>query len=212
MAQIYLNLLNDKTTRRAVKDALKQFRRQDPRSSEDQKREVLSKAYEDVMERINKQIPGFRELALRVLSWITCAKRPLTTSELRHALAIKDGDSKLDEENFEEIKIIISVCAGLVIVDDENNIIPLVHDTTQEYFEETWELWFSNAKTAIMMACVTYLSFDVFEHGFCKKDYESKDRLKLYIFFCVRCGILGAPHSRTSDSQPAVKRGSYSIS
>jgi hypothetical protein len=82
LAQIYLGSLDDKTTQRAVRSALMQFRRQSPGSSGEQKREVLDKAYKDVMERINGQQPGFRRLAEKVLSWITCAKRPLTTSEL----------------------------------------------------------------------------------------------------------------------------------
>ena len=53
------------------------------------------------MERINTQQPGFRRLAEKVLSWITCARRPLTTSELQHALAVVVGDYKLDQDNLE---------------------------------------------------------------------------------------------------------------
>jgi hypothetical protein len=114
-----------------------QFRRQSPELGEDQKREVLDKVYKDVIERINRQQPGFLRLAEKVLSWITCAKRPLTTSELQHALAIVVGDSKLNEDNLERIEIIVSVCAGLVTVNEESRIIRLVHYTTQEYFERT---------------------------------------------------------------------------
>jgi hypothetical protein len=31
----------------------------------------------------------------------------------------------------------VSVCAGLVTIDEESNIIRLVHHTTQEYFERS---------------------------------------------------------------------------
>jgi hypothetical protein len=41
------------------------------------------------MDRIQGQIVNSRELAKQVLSWITCAKRPLTTFELRYALAVE---------------------------------------------------------------------------------------------------------------------------
>jgi hypothetical protein len=61
--------------------------------------EALDYAYMEGMERIEGQSTGFRELAKRVLSWITCAKRPLTTSELRHALAVEIGESELDRDN-----------------------------------------------------------------------------------------------------------------
>lgn len=104
-----------------------QFRRQIPGSSEDKKREVLDEAYEDVMERISGQKPGFRRLAEKVLSWITCTKRPLSTLELENALAVLAGDSKLDGDNLERIETIISASAGLVTVDDESKIIRLVH-------------------------------------------------------------------------------------
>ena len=46
---------------------------------------------------------------------------------------------KLDEENLPEIEDMVSVCAGLVTIDEESNIIRLVHYTTQEYFERTQE-------------------------------------------------------------------------
>ncbi|KAH8790559.1 hypothetical protein BGZ57DRAFT_875826 [Hyaloscypha finlandica] len=38
--------------------------------------------YEDAMERISGQIKDQEELAKQVLSWITCAKRPLAMTEL----------------------------------------------------------------------------------------------------------------------------------
>jgi hypothetical protein len=56
-------------------------------------------AYKDAIERINSQVKDQEELAKQVLWWITCAKRPLTTSELQHALAVEIGESQLDEDN-----------------------------------------------------------------------------------------------------------------
>jgi hypothetical protein len=137
LAQIYLTSLDDKTTPRAIRGALIQFQKQNLGSTEDQKREVLDKVYKNAIERIHGQSKGFRELAEKVLSWITCAKRPLITSELQHALAIIISESKLDETNFARIERIVSVYAGLVTVDEESNIIRLVYYTTQEYFERT---------------------------------------------------------------------------
>ena len=131
------------------------------------------------MERIGGQVKDQEELAKQVLSWITCAKRPLTTSELQHALAVEVGESALDEENLPQIEDIVSVCAGLVAVDKESNIIRLVHYTTKEYFERTQNHWFPNAETDITAICVTYLSFHAFESGFCQTDAEFEERLRL---------------------------------
>jgi len=133
---------------------------------------VYDHAYKEAMERIGGQIPDSQELAKQVLSWITCATRPLTALELRHALAVEINGSKLDGENLPEIEDMVSVCAGLVTVDEESSIIRLVHYTTQEYFERTWKDWFPNAQTDIAITCITYLSFDAFEAGFCPTDDE----------------------------------------
>ena len=131
------------------------------------------------MERIEGQKTGFRDLAMRVLSWITCAKRRLTTSELRYALAVEVGESELDEDNLPEIEDMVSVCAGLVIVDEESDVIRLVHYTTQEYFERTWVSWFPNAQVDIATICITYLSFTAFQTGFCSTDEDFEARLWL---------------------------------
>jgi hypothetical protein len=69
--------------------------------------------------------------------------------ELQHALAVEVGDSRLGEDNLERIERMVSVCAGLVTVDEESSIIRLVHYTMQEYFERTQEKWFPNAETDI---------------------------------------------------------------
>jgi ankyrin repeat protein len=140
----------------------------------------LDRAYEDTMKRIKGKEKGLRELAEQVLLWITCAKRPLMTKELRHALGVEVGELALDEDNIPETKDIISVCAGLVTVDEESNIIRLVHYTMQEYFERTWKDWFPNAQTDIAITCITYLLFDAFEAGFCPTDDEFEKRLQLY--------------------------------
>jgi ankyrin repeat protein len=131
------------------------------------------------MERINGQKPGLRELAEQVLSWITFSKRPLTTLELQHCLGVKGGGSELDQENLPQTEDMVSVCAGLVTVDEESRIIRLVHYTTQEYFERTQQDWFPNAESKITRICVTYLSFSIFESGFCQTDAEFEERLRL---------------------------------
>ena len=155
-----------------------QFRKQSQGSSEDQKHQMLDKAYKDVMERINRQQPGFRQLAEKVLSWITCAKRPLTTSELQNALATEISDSVLNKDNLERTERMVSVCAGLATVDEESGIIRLVHHTAQEYFERTKERWFPDAESEITKTCITYLSFSDFNTGLCTTDEQFEVRIR----------------------------------
>jgi ankyrin repeat protein len=180
LAQIYLGLLDDKLTLNDIRSALKVFQKQGQGFGKDQKVQVLTHAYEQTMDRIKGQKPGLEKLAMKVLSWITCAKRPLTTLELQHALATKVGKFELDKGDLPHSRDMIAVCLGLVTIDEESGIVRLVHYTTQEYFEQTWGKWFLNAETEITAICVTYLSFDTFATGSFLTDEQFEARLKLY--------------------------------
>ncbi|KAL4779153.1 hypothetical protein BJX76DRAFT_365505 [Aspergillus varians] len=153
LAKLHLDSLVGKRSQKAVQMALKSL----PSGSN-----AYDSAYRTAMERIEGQVPDQKEMAKQVLSWITCAG-PLTTRELQHALAVEIGQPYLDEANISDVEDIVSVCAGLVIVDEQSNIIRLVHYTAQEYFERTWTEWFPDAQQTIAATCVTYLSFDFFD-------------------------------------------------
>ncbi len=174
LAQLYLESLTGKKSPKAIRTSLENLATGS---------RAYDYAYKDAMERINGQIKDQEELAKQVLSWITCAKRPLTTTELQHALGVEVGESKLDVENFSQIEDIVSVCAGLVTVDEESSIIRLVHYTTQEYFDRTRGEWFPDIETNIATICVTYLSFENFESGICQNDQEFKRRFQLNNFY-----------------------------
>ncbi|KAH7305361.1 nucleoside phosphorylase [Rhexocercosporidium sp. MPI-PUGE-AT-0058] len=143
-------------------------------------------AYEEAMKRIASHDAGSEELAKQVLSWITCSKRPLTISELQYALAVEASEAELDEDNLPQIEDMVSVCAGLVTVDEESSTIRLVHYTTQEYFERTQNDLFPTAKSEITTTCVTCLSFDVFKSGYCQTDDEFEKRLQSHKLYGAR--------------------------
>ena len=141
---------------------------------------ALDSTYDQVIERINAQNPDFKSLAEQTLSWITYAQRPLSLYEFQHALAVEPNESELDEENIPHIELIVSVCAGLVTVDQESNVIRLVHYTTQEYFERTRSTLFPNAQKDIGRCCLTYLTYDVFSAGPCHSDQKFDSRLQKF--------------------------------
>ena len=68
-------------------------------------------------------------------------------------------------------------------MDKESDIIRFVHHTTQEYFEQTQSKWFPDAEANITIICVTYLSFSVFESGFCQTDDEFEEQLRSNPFY-----------------------------
>jgi len=79
--------------------------------------------------------------------------RPLNTMEPLHALAVEVAQPRLDKDDLMRIEILISLCAGLVTVNQESRIIRLVHYTTQEYFEQTKHCWFPDAEAEITILC-----------------------------------------------------------
>ncbi|KAF2182154.1 hypothetical protein K469DRAFT_752251 [Zopfia rhizophila CBS 207.26] len=99
LAQLHLDSLKGKKSRKAIYVALKNL----PTGSK-----AYNYAYKDAMERIEGQLTDEKELAKQALSWITYAKRPLTTSELEHALAVEAEEPQLDEENLCQVDDIIS--------------------------------------------------------------------------------------------------------
>ncbi|KAH0522455.1 hypothetical protein TsFJ059_006295 [Trichoderma semiorbis] len=174
LAQLHFETIKTKKTLKKLKDILTNI----PTGQK-----AYDFAYEEAVRRIQDLDSDSKELAWLVLSWITCAKRPLTTEELQHALAVEIGKTELDEENLVEIEDMVSVCAGLVTIDEESKIIRLVHYTTQEYFERTQNRWFPTAQTGVTTVCVTYLSFSAFETGPSKTNQEFKKRLQLFPFY-----------------------------
>lgn len=144
--------------------------------------DFLNPMYDDIVERLNNEDGEVQGLAKETLSWITFAKRPLTTLELRHVLAVDVLEFKVefDEENLTDIDSVISACGGLITVDKPSNTLSFVHCTGLHYFERTWTTWFPTAHENITLICVIYLLFDAFSNGFCSTDEDLALRLQSY--------------------------------
>ncbi|KAF2192221.1 ankyrin repeat protein, partial [Zopfia rhizophila CBS 207.26] len=169
LACLHTDSLLDKRTAKDVKSTLARLSKGSA---------ALDDAYRDALQRIEGQLEGDHELAKKVLSWITFAKRPLTTAEICCALAVELDEAELDPEHIPDVEDLVSVCAGLVVVDQESAVIRLVHYTTQEYFERIRDTWNPDAQLHIASTCLTYLSFSVFKSGSCSSDKEFEERLR----------------------------------
>ncbi|KAK4248955.1 hypothetical protein C7999DRAFT_39939 [Corynascus novoguineensis] len=147
LTQLHLDSLKGKRSVKAVRAALETLHTGS---------QAYDHAYKDAMDRIKGQLKDQEELAKQVLSWITCAKRPLSTTELQIALGVEVGETELDPDN-----------------------IPLVQDIVSESGIIRLKRWFPNAQVDITDICATYLSFSSFESGFCPTDAEFEDRLRM---------------------------------
>jgi hypothetical protein len=123
--------------------------------------------YARTVRQIESQSPSQAKLAKRVLYWLTLALESLTPDALSVALAVEKDSPGLDPLNKPSPVMLAKVCRGLVILDEENNIIELAHRTVQEYVWNSFSFGpdgsFFATQAEICSACLTYLSFDVFE-------------------------------------------------
>ncbi len=118
------------------------------------------------------------ECAFKVLSWVLFAQRPITVEELRCALAVEENDSYLAEEALPDADSLLSVCGGLIVVDD-SEVVRFIHFTAQQYFNRASHPEFSSAHAYLATGCITYLSFSVFASGPCgDSSLEEFDRLR----------------------------------
>lgn len=120
----------------------------------------LNRAYEQALKRIESRKKNVK-WPFKLLMWILHAFRPLSLDEVRHALAVKEGDRKLTGIPPDPARW-ASQCAGLVSVNRETNTIELDHYTIKESSESNPQTWMKDAHLEITRACLTYLTFDEF--------------------------------------------------
>jgi hypothetical protein len=154
IAQLHMTLLLDQVTFKDLTEAI------------DELPEELDDVYDTIMERIDSQDPPRkrqlrkkRGIAARMaLKWLTYARETLTLEKLQHAIAISlDPDlSELDADDLIDVDVLLATCLGLVVLNKENEVIRLVHYTTQRYLKKNFAKVDANATLA--RASMTYLS------------------------------------------------------
>ena len=180
LAHPYADLLANIPTKRGVRRALERL----PKGIDD--------TYTEAWSRILAQSPMRSELGRKVLSWVIHATRPLRVSEIQEALAIEEGDEILDPEGLLDTVQLTSFCAGLVIINEQSQLITLIHPTTQEYFETRKETFFPAAHEKIAATCITYLCMNTFRDQGPLQNFEAFDRrcnsYALLGYACVNWG------------------------
>lgn len=183
--------LLEKTSPRAIRDALEELA---VGSS------TCHIPYNYSMQRIQGQSRRQADLGIKILLWTTFARRPLTVSELQHALAVRVGEASLDEDNLPSSDL-ASPCAGMITVDASTNTVRFSHHTVDEYLRRTISYWFPDAEIHITAVCTTYLSFKTFESGIAPDRETFLDRLAKNPFYVYAAENWG--HHARAASQPS---------
>ena len=146
MAKLHLDSLLGKRSPKAVRIALDKL----PTGTD-----AYDSAYDSAIERIESQMAEQTELAKQALAFLTCAQSPLSTLELQEAMGVEVGELELDPDNYPDIEDVLASCLGLITVDEDSDIIRLVHYTTQEYLERTLSRWYPEAEAMIVDVCLS---------------------------------------------------------
>ncbi|KAL8669376.1 MAG: hypothetical protein Q9168_006037 [Polycauliona sp. 1 TL-2023] len=150
-AKLLVDILSTKTSVQKLKKALKDLP------------STLDGLYDDALHRIDSQSQDDRELAEKALRWVAYAFRPLSIPMVRQAVAIDSEETDYDPEAMPAIDLILDVCSGLLIVDEEANVVRLVHYTAQDYFNASADSRIPGPHAAIAGECLTYLEYDTFQ-------------------------------------------------
>jgi len=123
--------------------------------------------YNGAMQRLQAHGTGKTNIALITICWLFFAKRTLRQKELLHALAFSGCNSQADEKRIPTVSYVLSLCAGLVVIDEINDTVSLFHKTLHDFLEKSHASFFPLGNEAIGKTCVRYLSLDAFADGPC---------------------------------------------
>ncbi|KAJ7076765.1 ankyrin repeat-containing domain protein [Mycena belliarum] len=200
LAKLHITALSSKNTVKDVRQALRDMP------------QTLDQTYEEAMERILSQSSEDKELALRTLTWVAYTKRPLSVAELVEALAIEPGADSIDTDNLLDIGIVLAVCAGLLVVDEQMSVVRLIHYTTQHYFDRVQSTKFPDAHQIIAAHCLAYWSFDVVAQAAESLTYRLSEDLDLpsppLLEYCAYTFEHIAEAPRQSDLMATMADGS----
>lgn len=119
----------------------------------------LHEVFGGFIERIKSQPGSRQQVASAALTWLAYAKRNLSIDELRHALATRPSDTELDQDNMVSPRIIVESCLGLLVIEQENSAIRLVHFSLEEYLQTHRQNLFPNGDLTLAVTCLTYSTF-----------------------------------------------------
>ncbi|KAH6916230.1 hypothetical protein BKA70DRAFT_1395850 [Coprinopsis sp. MPI-PUGE-AT-0042] len=161
-APLQLEALGECFSAQDVRNTLKVF----PSSIED--------VYRQTWARITNEGCKHTTLAQAVLVWVLNASRPMTIDELERAVATSPDTYKFEIDRLVPGATLISLCGGLVTVEEESRLVRLVHYTAKETLENLLHEPFPHPHSLLAAVCMTHL----IECGFQNTTISSEEEFK----------------------------------
>ncbi|KAF5332472.1 hypothetical protein D9611_005347 [Ephemerocybe angulata] len=100
----------------------------------------INDMYRLTMDRISSLSEEEVSLAHRTFIWILHSKENLSPEDLQHALTFSYEDKKFVEDSSVSIPVLLSICCGLVTLeedeDDGETVVRFIHYSTQEFMKD----------------------------------------------------------------------------
>ncbi|TFK28267.1 hypothetical protein FA15DRAFT_559893, partial [Coprinopsis marcescibilis] len=119
--------------------------------------EGIKEMYGTTIQRIRNQPKNSFNLAQRVFLWLRYAQRSLTIPELKYAIAIDPKTYQFEANRVVHEDRLVSVCCGLVTVDQKSGHVRLIHHTAVDSLREALPHIGESPHSFISIACVRFL-------------------------------------------------------
>jgi len=117
----------------------------------------LDSLYGQTLQKIREQKGDLPRLGMKVLMWVSHAKRPLRMDELCHALAVDPEMRGCYAKNIPARDTVLGSCLGLVMAEKRTLKVRLIHDTLQQYLSRPGIL--HGAHKVLGETCIAFLNY-----------------------------------------------------
>lgn len=141
-------------------DALRQkakYNKKALRKAVDQLPEKLDATYDNTFERIHSQEDDDAQLAIQVIAWIYHSFEDLKVRQLQQAIACQNGEDVYDDDSLIDGELLLSVCAGLVLINPETKAVRFMHTTVAEYLDRHFATSHPDTQFAVHHTCVKHI-------------------------------------------------------
>ncbi|KAH6889029.1 hypothetical protein BKA70DRAFT_1163656 [Coprinopsis sp. MPI-PUGE-AT-0042] len=150
-ASLQLDALGECFSAQDVTDTLKAF----PSSIQD--------VYRQTWARISNEGRKHASLAQAVLIWVLNTARSMTIDELERAVATSPDTHKFEPGRLVPGATLISICGGLITVEEESRLVRLVHYTAKDTLINLLHGAFPHPHSLLAAVCMTHLTECAFQ-------------------------------------------------
>ncbi|KAH6908751.1 ankyrin repeat-containing domain protein, partial [Coprinopsis sp. MPI-PUGE-AT-0042] len=135
--------------------------------------------YHQTWARITNEGHKHVSLVQAVLVWVLNASRSMSLDELERAVATVSSDThKFELDQLVPGTTLVSLCGGLITVEEESGLVRLVHYTAKETLESLLHNTFPHPHSLLAAVCMTHLTDCGFQNTTISSEEEFKAALK----------------------------------